>query len=221
MSNALKIKQSPKLPAETRREQLLESARELFVRKGYRGTSTEDIARNAGLTKGALYFHFKNKEEILLALVKLIAAGFRAELDKALPQPSRPEDVVRFVLQSKKCAEVCEFNGVMDIWVQSTRIPRVHKFIADNHRRTIAFFCDHMDPSLGRSRQERKRLAVMVFALADGLAVHRVLHPGTIQAAPQIALFETLMALYRRKPGRRRPSRPIPTVISRKRSRQP
>ena len=65
-----KIKQSPKMPAEHRREQLLDAAGTLFMKKGYLGTTTEEVARKAGLTKGGLYFHFKNKEELLFELVK-------------------------------------------------------------------------------------------------------------------------------------------------------
>ena len=55
-----KIKQSPKMPAEVRREQLMMAARELFVKKGYRDTTTEEIARRARVTKGALYYHFNH-----------------------------------------------------------------------------------------------------------------------------------------------------------------
>ncbi|MEW6050583.1 MAG: TetR/AcrR family transcriptional regulator [Candidatus Zixiibacteriota bacterium] len=198
MSNALKIKQSPKLPAELRREQLLKSAHELFVKQGYRGTSTEDIARNAGLTKGALYFHYKSKEEILLALIKHITEGYRAELDRVLPRPARPQDIIHAVLQNKKCTQIREFSGIMDIWVQAIRIPRVHRFITETHRRMVTYFCDLIDPSLGYTRQELRRLTVLVLAIADGLAVHRVLHPGTIQIPQQIALFESLLASHAR-----------------------
>ncbi len=53
-----RIRQSPKRPAGERRDQLLRAAHELFLRQGYRATSTDEIARRAGLTKGAFYFHF-------------------------------------------------------------------------------------------------------------------------------------------------------------------
>ena len=56
----VKIKQSPKLPAEERKMQLLMSAQKLFTKKGFKETTTNEIAADAKLTKGALYFHFKN-----------------------------------------------------------------------------------------------------------------------------------------------------------------
>jgi AcrR family transcriptional regulator len=51
------------------KEQLLCCALELFTRKGYTATSVRDIVSLAGVTKPALYYHFKNKEEIYLNLV--------------------------------------------------------------------------------------------------------------------------------------------------------
>ena len=50
-------------------EQVLSSALGLFVSQGYSSTSIEDIARNAGLTKGAVYFYFKGKSALLLELI--------------------------------------------------------------------------------------------------------------------------------------------------------
>ncbi len=48
---------------------LTESIR-LFLEKGYHGTSIDDITRAAHLTKGALYWHFKSKEDLLKRIIK-------------------------------------------------------------------------------------------------------------------------------------------------------
>ena len=50
-------------------EQVLAAARGLFVSRGYHSTSIDDIARAAGLTKGAVYFYFKGKSALLLELL--------------------------------------------------------------------------------------------------------------------------------------------------------
>ncbi len=67
------------MPATTRRsnrerreqstELVLEAALRRFVERGYRATSIDDIARDAGLTKGAVYFYFKGKAALLLELL--------------------------------------------------------------------------------------------------------------------------------------------------------
>lgn len=54
---------------EDRREAILEAATEAFYRHGYGGASLRDIARQAGITQATVYYHFKNKEEILLTII--------------------------------------------------------------------------------------------------------------------------------------------------------
>ena len=53
----------------TEKRILTESIR-LFLEKGYHGTSIEDITRAAHLTKGALYWHFKSKEDLLKRIIE-------------------------------------------------------------------------------------------------------------------------------------------------------
>ena len=50
-------------------EQVLAAALKQFVTRGYHSTSIDDIARAAGLTKGAVYFYFKGKSALLLELL--------------------------------------------------------------------------------------------------------------------------------------------------------
>ncbi|MFE1754423.1 ScbR family autoregulator-binding transcription factor [Streptomyces anandii] len=52
------------------RAQVLETAAELFAERGYDATSIVDIAERVGMTKGAVYFHFKNKEAMAIAVVE-------------------------------------------------------------------------------------------------------------------------------------------------------
>ncbi len=46
-------------------DRIMEHARKLFLRKGYHGTTVDDIARSAKLTKGSFYWYFKSKEDML------------------------------------------------------------------------------------------------------------------------------------------------------------
>ncbi|WP_424217459.1 ScbR family autoregulator-binding transcription factor (plasmid) [Streptomyces sp. BI20] len=71
--------------AELTRQAILDGAARAFDRDGFIGTSLSSVAANAGVTKGALYFHFASKEELAHALMVeqfKIAAGV-----DALPDP--------------------------------------------------------------------------------------------------------------------------------------
>jgi AcrR family transcriptional regulator len=51
--------------AEIRKQEIMQTALKLFLRQGYEKTSTNDIIRELGLSRGGLYHHFRSKEEIL------------------------------------------------------------------------------------------------------------------------------------------------------------
>jgi AcrR family transcriptional regulator len=66
---------SPKLLKWERRplerpQELLKAALEVFARNGYRNTTLEEIGEAAGVTKGAIYHYFANKESLLLAVIE-------------------------------------------------------------------------------------------------------------------------------------------------------
>jgi AcrR family transcriptional regulator len=53
-----------------RRAQILRSARAVFIEKGYVAARVEDVAKRAGLSKGAVYFYFSSKRDLFLSLVR-------------------------------------------------------------------------------------------------------------------------------------------------------
>lgn len=64
------------------RELLMRAAKTIFIRDGYEGADLNDIAELAGRTKGAIYGHFKSKEEIFLALVADHRLEYREKIQR-------------------------------------------------------------------------------------------------------------------------------------------
>jgi AcrR family transcriptional regulator len=62
------------------RAALLDAARELFAEDGYAGTGTEDIVARAGLTRGALYHHFRDKPGLFRAVMDAVAGELASGL---------------------------------------------------------------------------------------------------------------------------------------------
>lgn len=75
-----------KYPEETR-HLIISVAAQLFIERGYDHTSIQDIIDHlGGLTKGAIYHHFKSKEEIMIAVVDELYSGSDAEMEKVCRQ---------------------------------------------------------------------------------------------------------------------------------------
>jgi AcrR family transcriptional regulator len=73
------------------RTRIQEVALELFIEHGYEATSLREIAERLGVTKAALYYHFKTKEDIVASLVQDRVDGMLALLDWAASQPPGPQ----------------------------------------------------------------------------------------------------------------------------------
>lgn len=97
---------APKRAKRTKREQrdesvdkLLSAARRLFVSKGYRATTLEQIAAAADLTKGAVYFHFGAKEAVLVQLLSSVENQLLAPALEILTSEGNPvsDKLVQFM----------------------------------------------------------------------------------------------------------------------------
>jgi TetR/AcrR family transcriptional repressor of bet genes len=67
-----------------RRAQITGALVKVMARRGYDGASIADIAKAAGLTPGLVHYHFKNKQEILLAALNELSARHTADLTNRL-----------------------------------------------------------------------------------------------------------------------------------------
>src|SRR5213079_1613249 len=81
---------STRLPAAARREQLLAVALEVFARQGFHGTTMNEVAEAAGVTKPVLYQHFRSKRDLFLALLAEVGDGLRNAIAKATAEAGRP-----------------------------------------------------------------------------------------------------------------------------------
>jgi AcrR family transcriptional regulator len=81
-------------------EALLNAAFQVFATRGYRATRLEEVAEEAGLTKGAIYYHFDGKEDLLRQAVQRRHARVFTEIEQELETLQAPASVkIRHVLR--------------------------------------------------------------------------------------------------------------------------
>lgn len=73
--------------AEKTRQLLLDAAEDMFLEKGVAATSLEDIARHAGMTRGAVYWHFENKQALFDAMHERVKLPLEESFEHVLIAP--------------------------------------------------------------------------------------------------------------------------------------
>ncbi|MBC8194496.1 MAG: TetR/AcrR family transcriptional regulator [Acidimicrobiia bacterium] len=81
-------------------ERLLDVAEARFRRFGYKRTTVEDVAIEAGTAKGSVYLHFKSKQDIYLAVVERSLERFLAAAETALSTEGASPDLLRALVEA-------------------------------------------------------------------------------------------------------------------------
>ena len=82
----------PEAPADSRREEILEAATDLFAEFGYSDAVTQDLADNLGVGKGTLYRYFPSKRDLFLAAADRVMRRLRVHTDSAIAEVADPID---------------------------------------------------------------------------------------------------------------------------------
>jgi len=82
------------------RERILDAALRIFSRQGYHGTRLDDIVSESDTSKGAIYFHFANKERLFLALVDQFADLLERRVLEAIADRAQGMERVQVALET-------------------------------------------------------------------------------------------------------------------------
>ena len=98
---------------ETRRQEIVVTASQLFQSKSYKHTSMNDVMDALGIAKGTIYHYFKSKEELLAAVIESIVADDLAQKRLLLAQtPGNAVDKLRILITSTNLAT--EYGFVLE-----------------------------------------------------------------------------------------------------------
>jgi TetR/AcrR family transcriptional regulator len=146
------VTQSPakRLTAGARRQAVLETACRVFSRSSYRGATTAEIAREAGISEPILYRHFGSKRDLYLACLDEAWRAFREVAENAIAES--PEKCLgaisdAYMAKGKKMR-------VIDLWIQALNEASEDKVIASAVRKQIREVRDFIADVI-RDGQER------------------------------------------------------------------
>ena len=166
------------------RQRLLDAALEVFSQRGYHGATVEEIAARSGLSNGALYYNFRNKEELFLALFDQRIEARIAAIETTFAAGATSDD------QGAAQVRGAALQGVQDIddpreWAMffefvahTARDPAFRREFRKRSRKLRAAYAETVKRQahdLGRDLPlPAEQIALAITALTHGLAVQRV-----------------------------------------------
>jgi AcrR family transcriptional regulator len=173
--------------AETRRL-LLESAEEVFRRRGFAGATVEEITERAGFSRGAFYSNFESREQLFIELLhKRVYDDFTRMLERT-PQKKSPR--ARLVSTAREFAKRYEHGErwLFELWLECLAYAARHPDFASlpatfwrGNRALTARMTESTYAEAGEKPPiEAKHLATALIALDIGLAIQNLVDPEEV-----------------------------------------
>jgi AcrR family transcriptional regulator len=178
---------------------LMQAAAKVFARRGLQQASIDEVAEQAGYTKGAFYANFKNKEELFLAMLDERFAERLTEIERIMGSEDAPEeqarqagdDFTRAVVADPQWERLFFEFAAYAARNDSFREELVTRYRSLRGRVTEAY----------RQRAERdgivpplplEQISLMTFAMAKGVALEKLLEPEVVDDE----LYGTMLMIF-------------------------
>jgi AcrR family transcriptional regulator len=183
------------------RSSLLAAAARVYARRGFGGATLDEVAAEAGFTKGAVYSHFGSKENLLLALMEEHLAKQVAEqialFDRERTTWERP------LAGSGRWMQMLEddpdpFRLFVELWVYAQREERLRRRLAgglDALRTTLARFAadSAADAGVKPPAHTDEQFANVTLGLGVGLSMIKLIDQGAFPASLLGAVLSVLI----------------------------
>jgi AcrR family transcriptional regulator len=155
---------------------LVEAAAKVFTRRGYDKASLDEVAEEAGFTKGAVYSNFKGKEDLFLATIDAHFEERLRSIKRVLeeePDEQGTAHAAGMDFMNKLNADPEYFALFFEFWAYAQRNPAVKKKFLPRVQRFRAALAELLP-------DQSEQVAAMLIAMAAGVAMERELDPKAV-----------------------------------------
>jgi AcrR family transcriptional regulator len=188
---------------ERTREELISAAEGLFTGQGFHATSVDEIAFEAGYTKGAVYSNFEAKEDLFFAVYEQRADQVAADFERAFREAGPIAGSERMVSEAvqRRGRDDGWLAVFFEFWAHVVRRPELRERFAKIHARVqepIVVGIERLVEERGISLPfEARQYAVAAYVMTLGLSLERLTQPEVVDAmlGPRMVrlMFEDLM----------------------------
>ena len=165
------------------RQSILDAAMVCLSQGDYNETQVDDICHIAGITKGAFYYHFSSKQELILELLNNWTNGFGDLLSSA---KSESEDFLSVILNLPEKIKPIFINNInhvrifLELYVKGISDPALKETVLKSYQGYLEFFSDIIEKGIKSGlikRTNSKRVSRLLFALTVGLLIEGLIDP--------------------------------------------
>ncbi|MFL5819935.1 MAG: TetR/AcrR family transcriptional regulator [Solirubrobacteraceae bacterium] len=179
---------------------LMESAARIFTRRGLDQASIDEVAADAGYTKGAFYANFKSKEELFLAMLDERFAERLEELDRVLASEGTVEEqareagasFMRHVSADPEWQRLFLEFAAYAARNEDFRQELVTRYGTLRKRMAEAFHGHARSQGIDSTPERKEEMALMLFAMANGVALEKLLEPDVVPDD----LYSTMLVIF-------------------------
>jgi AcrR family transcriptional regulator len=183
------------MPADQRRQQLFEVARERFAQQGFHATSMDEIAEAAGVTKPVLYQHFPSKRALYVELLEETGRQLLSTLADATARAGSLRERVELGFRAYFRFAVGNRSAFLFLLGTSLRsdpeFARIVEEILDAAAETIATLIEIPAPDA-----QRQMLANAIVGMAESVGLRVLRDPAAIVDSDQLAKWISELAWF-------------------------
>jgi AcrR family transcriptional regulator len=184
-----------RMPADQRRQQLFEVARERFAEQGFHATSMDEIAEAAGVTKPVLYQHFPSKRALYVELLEETGRQLLTTLAEATAQAGTLRERVEIGFRAYFRFAINDRSAFLFLLGTSLRsdpeFARIVEEILDAAAETIATLIEIPVPE-----EQRQMLANAIVGMAESVGRKVLRDPAAIVDGDQLAQWISELAWF-------------------------
>jgi len=161
--------------------QILQSALMCFSEKGFHQTTMDDIVTHSGLSKGALYWHFKSKKDLFIALVEWFMLQFGEEVSHAWTDNMSAAEKIRTMVAVtvESSEQMTPFVKVLlDFWAQTSedaQLLQMFDQLISGYQTQLAVVIEEGIASGEFRPVAAPQLSLALFGMLDALFLYKTL----------------------------------------------
>jgi AcrR family transcriptional regulator len=170
--------------SETSRRQVLEAAVRALAQGGYAKTSVSDIARAAGMSKGAVHYHFESKDDLVARVLEHCASATSDRVREAWDTPGHPSEKIRrvvHVMRAMRREGSPELRVIADLAAQGLHDERLRTMLGgifESNRKEIVSYLEHSLETIGLKPKVPVHIVPrLLIGALDGIAMHDYFDP--------------------------------------------